>query len=198
MRTGLGVVSMVLVGCVSSERGLVQGRVAAPREALVEISFVPEPELRPFLARREALKARLGQLHAERLEAEQEWRRVTDDSLFRRLAMIRNPPPLTELQVQKRQLAQRSAAVRSRARELRECLEATRQEASLPAPEPAVTVSASREGRFEAALPPGRYGVAARTRGADGRWHTLLGWAEVDAGSVGEVQLDDTQLALDE
>lgn len=197
MKLGLAVVVLSLSGCAEGAWGTVHGKLALAPEA-AEISFVPEPELRSFLERRDLARAQLALLSDARLEAERELRRVTDESLLCRLELVRNPPPRFELEAQKRRLTERSAAVLSRRRALGEWADAVRREAKLPPPPAARTVSASRAGHFEAALPAGRYGVAVRSLGSDGRWHTSLSWAQVDEGAVGEVQLDETELALEE
>lgn len=192
MRVGLLVLVLVVwsLGCGRVARGAVQGRFArAPQVA--EISFVPEFELRPALARREALQARLEALRTERFEAELEVRRATDESLSCRLALMRRTPAQRELESQKRKLLARSLAALMRRRELNEWAEAARREATVPLPVPAVTVTSSRDGHFEAALAPGRYGVTVKRLGPDGQWHTSLTWTQVEADSVGEVELDE-------
>ena len=118
--------------------------------------------------------------------------------MLRRLALVRSPPPRSELEAQKQQLAASSLAALSRRRELEEWTDAARRAAGLPPPPAALTVTASRDGRFEAELPPGSYGVAVRSLGRDGRWHTSLAWTRVDADAVGAVQLEDLELQLGE
>lgn len=192
MKTVLGAVSLLWLGCSGGGVGTVHGKLALVPE-VVEISFVPEEELRPFLERRELLRAQLLQLSAQRLEAELECRRATDDSLLRRLELVRSPPALHVLETQKQKLSARSEAAYTHRRALAELTEAARREALRPPPPAALTVGANRAGHFEAELPAGRYGVAVKSVRADGRSHTAIGWTEVGEG--GSVELDEATLA---
>lgn len=65
--------------------------------------------------------------------------------------------------------------------------------AGLPAP--VLRTTAGFDGRFEARVPPGRYGLVATARAADGAERRWFLWTRVQANEVETLWLNDENLA---
>ncbi len=162
-------------------------------------------------ANREALKTRMELWLAESRHANEAVTTSRADILQRRLEVIRRAVSVKELAVQRRLLTAASAEVRKRAAEMQQQAETARLD-SLRAdeaarrledgsyllgelPQPLSTTHTQADGRFQAKLAPGRYGVAATAVGADGHKRVWLVWVRIEAGEGTALLLSEHNLA---